>query len=75
MRVLVTGSNGFAGRWLVRRDFVGHRVIPEVDQSLVRRVDITHLVGSYDRLEAATWWRPTRSLDQTLHDLVHAEAN
>lgn len=54
---------------------VGVAVTPVEDPSLVRSADIPHLVGDASRLHHATGWRPARSLDQTLQDLVNAEAH
>jgi GDP-4-dehydro-6-deoxy-D-mannose reductase len=54
---------------------LGTRVIAEYDPSLARRADILHLVGNAERLRAATGWAPERSLDQTLQDLVDAQAD
>jgi GDP-D-mannose dehydratase len=41
----------------------------------VRPVDIPWLVGAPDKLCAATGWRPRRSLDDIIDDLLHAEAH
>jgi GDP-4-dehydro-6-deoxy-D-mannose reductase len=54
---------------------VGIDAAPEPDASLVRAADIDHLVGQADRLRARTGWRPRISFDQTLQDLVNAEAH
>ncbi len=54
---------------------VGVEVTPVEDPALVRSADIPHLVGDAARLQHATGWRPKRSLDQTLQDLVNAEAH
>ena len=43
--------------------------------TLVRRADIPHLVGDPTKLRRATGWAPAISLDQTLQDLVDAEAD
>ncbi len=56
-------------------DAVGHRVIPEVAAALQRPADIPYLVGDASKLQAATGWRPRVSLPDTLHELVHAQAN
>jgi GDP-4-dehydro-6-deoxy-D-mannose reductase len=58
---------------LMRR--AGHRVIAEYDSTLGRRSDIAHLVGDSGKLRASTGWRPTISLDQTLQDLLDAQAD
>ena len=42
----------------------------EVDQSLLRPVELPVLLGSHDRLTAATGWEPQISIDQTLADLL-----
>jgi GDP-4-dehydro-6-deoxy-D-mannose reductase len=53
----------------------GVRAIPTEDPALVRPVDIPWLVGAPDKLRAATGWRPRRSLDDIIDDLLHAEAH
>ena len=54
---------------------VGVRPIPEADPDLTRVADIPHLVGDGSKLRAATGWAPRRSLDETLKDVVHAQAD
>jgi GDP-4-dehydro-6-deoxy-D-mannose reductase len=44
----------------------------EVDPSRMRPSDIPRLIGSPRRLTEATGWRPTRSLDETLADVLGA---
>jgi GDP-4-dehydro-6-deoxy-D-mannose reductase len=44
----------------------------EVDPSRLRPADIPLLVGSSRRLAEATGWRPSRSLDETLADVLNA---
>ena len=44
----------------------------ELDPSQIRPADIPWLVGSSRRLADATGWRPTRSLDETLADVLNA---
>ena len=44
----------------------------EIDPSRIRPADIPWLVGSCRRLAEATGWRPTRSLDETLADVLNA---
>jgi len=56
-------------------DLVGVRPIPEVDAELMRRADIAHLVGDAAKLRAATGWTPRHSLDDTLRDVLDAQAN
>jgi GDP-4-dehydro-6-deoxy-D-mannose reductase len=50
-------------------------VVPEVDPALLRSGDIPHLVGDRSKLERATGWRPTITLDETLRGVVDAEAD
>jgi GDP-4-dehydro-6-deoxy-D-mannose reductase len=54
---------------------VGVRAIPETDASLIRGSDIRHLVGDASKLRAATGWAPRIPLEQTLRDLVDAQAD
>jgi GDP-4-dehydro-6-deoxy-D-mannose reductase len=44
----------------------------EVDPSRIRPADIPLLVGSPRRLTESTGWRPIRSLDETLADVLNA---
>jgi len=50
-------------------------VEPAPDGALVRRRDIPHLVGDPTKLERATGWRPSITLDETLRGVVDAEAD
>lgn len=50
-------------------------VEPRPSAELVRASDIAHLVGDAARLRVATGWSPRIPLDQTLRDVVHAEAD
>jgi len=50
-------------------------VVPVPEPALVRRADIPHLVGDSTKLRRATGWAPTISLEQTLQELVDAEAD
>jgi GDP-4-dehydro-6-deoxy-D-mannose reductase len=54
---------------------IGVRATPEVDSSLVRPVDIGHLVGDAGRLRAVTGWAPAIPFEQTLRDVVHAQTD
>jgi GDP-4-dehydro-6-deoxy-D-mannose reductase len=45
------------------------------DASLVRSADIPVLIGDATRLHVATGWTPAISFDQTLQDLVNAQAH
>lgn len=51
------------------------RVKPELEPRLARRSDIAHLVGDAGKLRAETGWRPQIPLDQTLQDLLNAQAD
>ena len=51
---------------------VGVAVAYRVDQALVRQDDPLDIVGDASKLRQATGWTPTRSLHQTLTDLVSA---
>jgi GDP-4-dehydro-6-deoxy-D-mannose reductase len=42
------------------------------DPALLRPVDVPALVGDATRLREATGWRPTRTFDDILDDLLHA---
>lgn len=42
------------------------------DPTLVRGVDVPALVGSPQRLQAATGWQPTRTRADIIHDLINA---
>ena len=53
----------------------GVRVLPEPDPSLLRTTDVLHLVGDPTKITSETAWAPRRSLDQTLLDLVNAQAH
>ena len=54
---------------------IGVRPIPEADPDLVRGGDILHLVGDAAKLTAATGWVPRYSLDDTLRDVLDAQAD
>jgi GDP-4-dehydro-6-deoxy-D-mannose reductase len=54
---------------------MGTAVVPVTDAALVRRADIPHLVGDSTKLRRATGWTPAISLEQTLQELVDAEAD
>jgi GDP-4-dehydro-6-deoxy-D-mannose reductase len=55
-------------------DLIGVHVDPIADPSLVRPGDIPHLVGDSRKLRQASGWSPTISLEQTLRDMVDAQA-
>jgi GDP-4-dehydro-6-deoxy-D-mannose reductase len=54
---------------------VGVRVLPEPDHSLLRATDVPHLVGDPTKIFTDTGWRVQRPLEQTLRDLVDAQAH
>src|SRR5439155_160981 len=56
-------------------DLIGARPIPEADPELVRGGDIFHLVGDAAKLRAATGWVPRYTLDDTLRDVLDAQAD
>jgi GDP-4-dehydro-6-deoxy-D-mannose reductase len=54
---------------------MGIQVAPVPDPALVRSADIPHLVGDSTKLRKATGWSPTVSLEQTLREMVDAQAH
>jgi GDP-4-dehydro-6-deoxy-D-mannose reductase len=56
-------------------EMVGIRAEPVPDPALVRANDIPHLVGDPSKLRRTTGWSPTLSLEQTLRDMVDAQAH
>lgn len=54
---------------------IGVRPIPEADPDLMRPADIPHLVGDGAKLRHATGWAPRFTLDQTLKDVLDAQAD
>ena len=54
---------------------VGIDAEPVPDPSLARSGDIPHLVGDPAKLRAATGWTPAYTIDQTLRDVVDAQAD
>jgi GDP-4-dehydro-6-deoxy-D-mannose reductase len=54
---------------------VGVKAIPEPDPEFMRPADIPVLVGESAKLRAATGWAPRLPFDQTLRDLVDAQAD
>ncbi len=54
---------------------IGVRAIPEVDHALLRRSDLSYLVGNSRRLGQDTGWMPHYTLDQTLQDLIDAQTD
>lgn len=54
---------------------LGVEAVGVEDASLVRPADIPVLVGDASRLRAATGWRPAIAFEQTLQDLIDAQAH
>lgn len=73
----ISRGQGITLRELFRRiaDLVGIRADPVPDPSLVRANDIPHLVGDPTKLRQATGWSPSLSLEQTLRDMLNAQAH
>ncbi|HUL03879.1 MAG TPA: GDP-mannose 4,6-dehydratase [Gemmatimonadales bacterium] len=47
----------------------------EVDPALVRATDIPYLIGDAAKLRACTGWAPRHSLEETLQDVIDAQAD
>jgi len=73
----VAGGQGVSLRTLFRilAQLIGVEAEPVTDPALVRGSDIDHLVGDGNKLRNATGWSPTFTLEQTLRDLVDAQAH
>ncbi len=56
-------------------DVAGHRVLPETDASLMRPVDVPYLVGDGTKIAEAVGWESKVPLQQTLAEVVNAQAN
>lgn len=54
---------------------VGVDAIAEIDPELMRPADIPYLVGDASKLRRATGWMPRISLEQTIADVVAAQAD
>lgn len=54
---------------------VGYRVLAEPDPRLTRANDIRFLIGDAGKLSRDTGWTPTIPFEQTLKDLVDAQAD
>lgn len=54
---------------------VGVDAVPATDPALVRPSDAPMLVGDAAKLHNATGWTPSFTLEETLRDLVHAQAD
>jgi GDP-4-dehydro-6-deoxy-D-mannose reductase len=73
----VARGEGISVRQLFERlaNLLGVDATPEVNRALLRPGDIPHLVGDPTKLERATGWCPTITLDETLRGVVNAEAD
>jgi len=56
-------------------ELMGVAAVPVEDASLVRPADIPVLIGNPAKLQAATGWQPLIAFEQTLQDLIDAEAH
>lgn len=56
-------------------NLVGVSAEPVSDPALARTVDIPYLVGNPGKLRGTTGWCPTLTLEQTLRDMVDAQAH
>jgi GDP-4-dehydro-6-deoxy-D-mannose reductase len=54
---------------------VGVDPVPEIDPELVRPTDIRHLVGDGTKLREATGWTPRTVLEDTLREVLDAQAD
>ncbi len=54
---------------------VGHPAQPETDPDLVRPADIQYLVGDSTKLRQLTGWEPKVALEETLAEVVDAQAH
>lgn len=54
---------------------IGVEVRPVIDPALVRPADIPVLIGDATRLRVVTGWAPQYTFEQTLQDLVDAQAD
>ena len=73
----VAGGEGISLEDLLFRmaGLIGVRPIPEADPDLMRPADIPHLVGDGAKLRHAAGWAPRFTLDQTLKDVLDAQAD
>jgi GDP-4-dehydro-6-deoxy-D-mannose reductase len=73
----IARGEGFTLRDIFQRiaDEIGVNAEPTLDPALVRPADIPHLVGDSSKLRETTGWLPAFSLEQTLRDMVHAQAH
>jgi len=54
---------------------LGTEAVPEPSEVLMRRTDIPHLVGDSTKLRRVAGWSPAVSFEQTLQELVDAQAD
>ncbi|HEX6433815.1 MAG TPA: GDP-mannose 4,6-dehydratase [Gemmatimonadales bacterium] len=73
----IARGEGISLRELFRRvaKLVGVEAEPVPDPALVRTGDIPYLVGDARKLQRATGWSPTITLEQTLQEMVDAQAH
>ena len=73
----IAGGQGVSLRTVFQllAQLIGVEAEPVPDPALVRGSDIDHLVGDGSKLRHATGWFPTFTLEQTLRDLVDAQAH
>lgn len=65
-------SGALAARVMAR---VGITAPVRTDPALARAVEVPALVGTPEKLQRATGWRPTRTCDDIIDDLVHASTH
>ena len=65
-------SGELATRVLAR---LGVKATVRTDPALARAVEVPVLVGTSAKLQRATGWRPTRSCDDIIDDLIHASTH
>jgi GDP-4-dehydro-6-deoxy-D-mannose reductase len=73
----IARGEGITLRELFHRvaDVIGVSAEPVPDPALARASDIPYLVGDAGKLRRDTGWCPTLTLDQTLRDMVDAQAH
>ncbi len=73
----VASGKGYSVRQIfaMLADLVGVNAEPEVAPDLARPTEIAYLVGDATRLRQVAGWHPHFSFEQTLGDMVHAQAN
>jgi GDP-4-dehydro-6-deoxy-D-mannose reductase len=54
---------------------IGTAAVPETSAGLVRSTDIPHLVGDSTKLRRVAGWTPSSAFEQTLQELVDAQAD